>query len=33
MIKKFIDKFTDDNELIPFKLTVVSILMLIGMQL
>lgn len=33
MLKKFWDKFTDDQEFIRFKLSVVMILMIIGMAL
>jgi len=33
MIKKFIEKFCDDQEYIRFKLAVVMILMIIGMTL
>lgn len=31
MLKKFWDKFTDDQEFIRFKLSVVMILMIIGL--
>ncbi len=33
MIKQFWDKFTDDQEFIKLKLTVVVILMIVGMTL
>lgn len=33
MIKRFWDKFTDDQEYIRFKLAVVMILMIIGMAM
>ena len=30
MLRKFYDKFTDDNELVKFKLVCVTLLMIIG---